>query len=77
MVDQQLVPELLQRLLTRLDHIEFGVLRHQQVESQVAKQDLHELSEQVSNMERARLGGAGHSAGRRSRVSPAPGSNEP
>ena len=54
MVDQSLVPELLQRLLSRLDHIEFGLLKHQQAETEVARQDIDVLGETISNMERAR-----------------------
>ena len=54
MVDPSLTQEMLQRLLNRLDHIEVGVLKEQQVVSQEARNDLQALSSVVGNMERAR-----------------------
>ena len=53
-MDASLSQSLLQRLLTRLDHIEFRVLRDQQQESSASRDELQSLRAAIDNMNRAR-----------------------
>ena len=53
-MDVGLSQELLQRFMKRLDHIEYRMLRDQQQESQMHKEDLHSLASKLDSMERAR-----------------------
>ena len=53
-MDASLSQDMLQRLLTRLDHIEFRVLREQQQQSQSSQDELLALRSVIDDMQHAR-----------------------
>ena len=46
--------QLLQRLLTRIDHLEFNVVGNQRAEVEDAREEIESVRETVKRMERAR-----------------------
>ena len=54
MVSQDLSAELLQRLLTRLDHIEYRLVKDQQHEVSLVNEQLSDLRESVDDMVEAK-----------------------